>query len=96
MNAEAIVTVSAAVISLVQLLKWGKVLPDRWAPLGIFLLAAIGVALWVYSLGDFQRREVFGYFAAWIAVATAAAGVYGFAKSATGAGVTNVNRPNTD
>jgi hypothetical protein len=60
------------------------------------VVAAVGVTLWVYSLGDFQRRELFGYFAAWIAVASTAAGVYGFAKSATGAGVTHINRPTTD
>lgn len=96
MDATAIATVSAAVLALVQLLKWAKLVPDRWAPLAIFVVAAFGVALYVWSKGAFVRTLAFDYFAGWIAVATMAAGVYGFAKSATGAGVANPSRPNTD
>lgn len=81
MNGEAIVTVSAAVVALTQLAKWAGI-PDRWGPLAVLLLAAVGVALWAYSLGQFARPELFEYFAGWIAVATSAAGVFGFSRAA--------------
>ena len=73
----------------------GKVLPDRWAPLGVFV-AALGVGLWVHSVGDFERRFLFISFAGWIAVATSATGAFRYVKAVTGAGVTDANRPNTD
>lgn len=79
MNAQAIITISAAVIGLAQLLKWQGV-PARLAPLVVFALSALGVVLWAFSQGTFERTQTFEYFAGWIAVATSAAGVFGFVR----------------
>lgn len=81
MSGQAIVTVSAAVVALTQLLKWGGVVKDRRGPLMVLALALVGVAFWGWSSGDFNRSSAFGYFAGWIAVATSAAGVFGFTRS---------------
>lgn len=80
MDAGAIVTVSAAVVALVQLVKFAG-LPDQRGPLAVLALAAFGVAFWGWSLGTFERTQAFGYFTGWIAVATSAAGVFGFTRS---------------
>lgn len=80
MDAEAIVSVSAAVVALVQLVKWAG-LPDQRGPLAVLGLAAAGVGIWSFSIGTFERTQIFGYFAAWIAAATSAAGVFGFTRS---------------
>lgn len=93
MNGEAIVSISAAVVALTQLAKWGG-LPDRWGPVSVLLLAAIGVALWVYTQGEFERQQTFTVFAGWIAVATSAAGVFGFTR-ASAAAVTAVRPPSS-
>ena len=91
MNGEAIVTVSAAVVALTQLIKWAGV-PDRFGPLIVLLISALGVLLWGYTQGEVLRRpEVWSYFAAWIAVPTSAAGVFGFTRAASS--VTRVTPP---
>ncbi len=84
MNAEAIVSVSAAVVALVQLVKWSG-LPDNWGPAAVLLLSLVGVLFWGWSVGDVTRASAFGYFAGWIAVATSAAGVFGFTRASAGA-----------
>lgn len=81
MSGEAIITVSAATVALTQLVKWAG-LPDRWGPLAVVLLAALGVALWVYTQGELSRAAAFDVFAGWVAVATSAAGVFGFSRAA--------------
>lgn len=85
MTGEAIVTVSAAVVAVTQLLKWSKAVPDKWGPLAVLALAALGVGLWGYSTSTYQRSDTFTYFAGWIAVATSAAGVFGFSRAASSA-----------
>ena len=82
MDGQAIVTVSAATVALTQLIKWSGI-PDRWGPLIVLVVAALGVALWTYAQGAFARTEVFSLFAGWIAIATSAAGVYGFSRAAS-------------
>jgi hypothetical protein len=85
MNGEAIITVSAAVVALTQLLKWAGV-PDKWGALVVVLLAAIGVAVWAFSQDlILERADLWPYFAGWIAVATSAAGVFGFTRAAASA-----------
>lgn len=90
MDAQAVISVSAAVVALTQLAKWAR-LPDVFGPLAVMLLSALGVAMWGYSVGTFERAQLFAYFAGWIAVSTSAAGVFGFTRSLPGA-VTDGNR----
>ena len=80
MDGQAIISVSAAVVALTQLCKWAG-LPDKVGPLLVLALAAVGVAFWAYSQGNFGRAVAFDYFAGWVAVATSAAGVYGFTRA---------------
>jgi hypothetical protein len=94
MDGEAIVAVSAAVVTLTQLAKWGG-LPDKLGPLAVLFLAAVGVGFWAYSAGTFTRTTSFEYFAGWVAVATAAAGIYGFTRASTSA-VTRMTSPPAD
>ena len=91
MDGQAIVSVSAAVVALVQLAKWSGV-NEKLGPLAVLGLAAFGVAFWGYSEGTFERTQAFGYFAGWIATATSAAGVFGFTRAATSA-VTSAKAP---
>jgi hypothetical protein len=50
MNAESIVTVSAAVVALVQVIKWA-VRRDGWGPAIVLLVSLLGVAVWAVSQG---------------------------------------------
>jgi hypothetical protein len=84
MNGEAIMSISAAVVALVQLVKWAG-LKDSYGPFAVLLLSMLGTAFWAWSTGDFTRAGAFGYFAGWIAVATSAAGVFGFTRASAGA-----------
>jgi hypothetical protein len=93
MSGEAIIAVSAAVVALVQLIKWSSIIPDRWGPVAVLVLAAVGVGVWGYSVGDFMRASTFTYFAGWIAVATSAAGVFGFVRATNPGSVTTVHQP---
>jgi hypothetical protein len=78
MNGQAILTVSAAVVGLTQLIKllFGI---DREDVRGAVVLGCslAGVALWGFSQGDVNRASIFAYFAGWITVSTSAAGVFG-------------------
>jgi len=93
MNGEAIVSVSAAVVALTQLVKWAG-LPDRVGPLSVLVLSLAGVMFWGWTQGDITRASAFGYFAGWIAVSTSAAGVFGFTR-ASGEAVTRMSAPPT-
>lgn len=92
MEGEAIVTVSAAVVALTELVRWAGLPPER-APLVVALLAALGVVLWGLGDGVFTRHDLFSYFAGWVAVATSAAGVFGFRRAAVRS-VTDTGPPN--
>lgn len=81
MSGQAIVAVSASVVALTQLLKWGKIVSDQRGPLVVLVLALFGVGFWGWTTGDISRATAFGYFAGWISVATSAAGIYGFTRS---------------
>ncbi len=93
MNGQAIISVSAAVVALTQLVKWAG-LPDRMGPLSVLALSALGVVFWGWSTGDVTRASSFGYFAGWIAVSTSAAGVFGFTR-ASGDAVMMMKAPPT-
>jgi hypothetical protein len=94
MDGQAIITVSAAVVALTQLVKWAG-LRDTWGPVAVLVLSLFGVLLWGYSMGEFVRASLFMYFAGWIAVSTSAAGVFGFTRAATTA-VTASKAPPAD
>ncbi len=82
MNAEAILTVSTAVVGLTQLLKWMG-MSNRYGSIAVMLLSLLGILAWAYSREQLpSRTEIFAYFAAWITVATSAAGVFGFTRAA--------------
>lgn len=93
MDGEAILSVSAAVVALTQLFKWSGT-NDKYGPLLVLLLAAIGVVFWGYSVGNYERARAFEYFAGWIAVATSAAGVFGFTRASTSAVTAATAPPN--
>lgn len=94
MDGQAIMSVSAAVVALTQIAKWGGI-PDKLAPIAVLLLAAAGAGLWGYSYEDmYDRKDIFEYFAGWITVSLSAAGVFGFTRAASGA-VTEFRSPPT-
>lgn len=80
MNGEAIIAISAAVVALVSLVKWAGV-SERFGPICVLALSALGVGFWIWSSGPLERTAAFQIFAAWIAVSTSAAGVYGFTRA---------------
>ena len=91
MDAQAIVTVSATVVALTQLAKWGGV-PDKYGVFAVMLLSLIGVGFWGWSQGNFHRETAFLYFAGFVAVATSAAGIFGFTRAASEA-ITKTSSP---
>ena len=84
MDSQAIMTVSAATLALVQLLKRAG-LPDRLGAVAVLVLAALGVALWAVSRGGMDLHDAWDLFSSWIAVATSAAGTFGLARALPGA-----------
>lgn len=91
MNGEAIISISAAVVALTQLVKWAG-LKDSYGPFAVLALSVLGTAFWGWSVGDFARATSFTYFSGWIAVATSAAGVFGFTRASATA-VSNMKNP---
>lgn len=80
MSAADIVTISAAVVALVQLVKW-MIRRDGWGPFVVLLVSLLGVGVWAFSHGEVTRAMTWDYFAGWIAIATSAAGIYGFTQA---------------
>lgn len=91
MDAEAVITVSAAVVALTQLAKWAG-LPDAKGPLAVLFFSFVGVTLWGWSRGTFERAVAFEYFAAWVGVSLNSAGVFGFTRAAATA-ITKTKAP---
>lgn len=91
MDGQAIITIAAAVVALTQLVKWGGI-PDKYGPVAVMLLSIIGVALWGWSVGTFERAKAFEYFVGWINVTMSAAGVFGFTRAA-GEAVSSMSPP---
>lgn len=90
MDAQAIAVVSGAVVALTQLAKWAGV-PAKFAPAAVLLASLIGVGFWGWSHAGISRETSFDYFAGWIIVAMAAAGVFGFIREGA-AGVTSTRK----
>ena len=91
MTGEAIISVSAAVVALVQLIKWAGI-KDAYGPIAVLVLSLFGIVFWGWSVGTLSRTAAFSYFAGWIAVSTSAAGVFGFTR-AGGEAVSRMTSP---
>ncbi len=91
MDAGAIIAVSAAVVALTQIFKWGFI-KDSHGPIAVMVLSVFGVAVWAWSKGNFERASAFEYFAGFVAVALNAAGIFGFTRAAA-EGATNLKAP---
>lgn len=80
MDAQAVVAIAAAVVALTQLIKQMGVAAQR-GPLVVLGVSLLGVGVWVWSHGVYSRASAFDILAAFIATATSAAGIWGFARS---------------
>ena len=76
MDATAVIMISGAIVMLIQVLK-STGLTGRWALVSAAGLSILGVGIWGYSVGSYERTQAWGYFAGWIAVFTSAAGAFG-------------------
>jgi len=83
MDALAIMQVSGPVVAVMCLLRWFGV-PHRWAPVLVPVVSALGVGVWIFAHGLLSRADTFSYVAAWVAVSTSAATVWGFTWMASG------------
>lgn len=89
------IAISAAVVALVQLVKWSG-LPDSYGPIAVMVFSLLGVALWGYSEGrPFAGPMIWQYFTGWINVALSAAGIFGFTR-ASASTVTRMSPPPAD
>ena len=81
MTGESILTVSAAVVLLVQILKWAG-LRAQVAPAAVLGVSLFACLFWGWSMDLLWSRDLaFDFFAGWISVAAAAAGVFGFVRA---------------
>jgi len=85
LTAENIMIVSATVVALTQLIKWSG-LPDRYGPWSVLGISLLGVLMFQFSMAPddhvFTRTDIWPVFSGWIVVATSAAGVFGFTRTA--------------
>jgi hypothetical protein len=79
-EAQVVMTVSAAVVALVQFIKWSG-LRDGYAPYAVAVTSALGVALWAWDNQVPLSGNAFKLFAGWVSVTLSAAGVFGFVRS---------------
>lgn len=93
MNAENIVAVSAAVVALVQLVKWAG-LPDRWGPLIVIAFSGLGTFIWLGSSATWPpvRTDIWPLFTGWVTVTLTSAGTFGFTRASVSA-VTRATPP---
>lgn len=87
MNADAVISISALVATIAQLIRWAA--PDNllsgMASLALVaVLSAFGVWAWVFSLGVMvDQTWTWGIVSAWAAVMLSTAGIFGFVNTAT-------------
>ena len=91
MTSQAIMSISAAVVALVSLLKWAGV-RDNYGPIAVLSISFMGVIFWGWSTASLTRASAFDYFSGWVVVSTSAAGVYGFSR-ASGTALTKLTAP---
>jgi hypothetical protein len=80
-TAEQVITISGVVTIIAQVLK-GAGVSGRWALLIAAILSALAVALFGYSNVGFAQNVAWSYFAAWAAVFSSAAGIFGIINAA--------------
>ncbi len=86
-------TVSAVVALLTELVKWAYEIPGRKAPVVVVALSAVGVVLWGWSQPETVTRvQTWSYFSGWVLVMMASAGVFDFVRKGA-AQVTNLGKP---
>lgn len=93
MDAQAIMIISTAVVALTQLAKWGRLVDDSKGSWAVLAFAFLGVVLYgISNEAELTRHIVWPYFTGWVAVATSAAGVFGFTR-ALPESITSTSRP---
>jgi hypothetical protein len=77
---QVVLVVAPVVVILVQLVKWMG-LPDRYGPFAVMVASALSVALWCWSNGHYSQALAWELFTAWLTIAAAAGGIYGFTRA---------------
>ena len=80
MTAQDALAVAAPIVLIAQIFK--PFIGGKWSLLFVLLLSVLGVALWVYSSGGYERALLWSYFAAFATVLTSAAGIFNIVNKA--------------
>ena len=80
-TAEQVIAISGVVTIIAQVLK-GAGISGRWALLAAAILSALAVMLFGWSNVGFTQQAAWSYFAAWAAVFSSAAGIFGIINAA--------------
>lgn len=80
MTAQDALAVSAPIVLIAQIFK--PFITGKWALVFVMFLSILGVSLWVYSSGGYERALIWSYFAAWATVLTSAAGIFNIVNKA--------------
>jgi hypothetical protein len=78
------VTASGLVVACVQVAKWSGV-SDKRGPLFVVGFSLLITVFLAWTRGNFGRTTAFDYFAVFVNILLAAAGVFGFTRAAPGA-----------
>lgn len=76
-----VVMVSGLVVALTQILKWSGV-PDKRGPIVVLVLALGVTAFLAWTQNNFGRATALDYFAVFVNILLASAGVFGFTRAA--------------
>lgn len=76
-----VVMVSGLVVALTQVAKWSGV-PDRRGPLVVLALSLSVTVFLAWTQSNFTRKTALDYFAVFVNVLLASAGVFGFTRAA--------------
>lgn len=86
-----VVTVSGLVVALTSVFKWMGV-PDRRGPILVLALSLVMTVFLAWTQSNFGRRTALDYFAVFVNILLASAGVFGFTR-ATPAAVSSFTKP---
>lgn len=79
MDATQIAMYAAGVITIAELIKFSRYIPDRHGLLVAAITSALAVGLHIFQYG-FQQAQVISYAFGWITILASASGVYGFVR----------------